>query len=235
MRSTLRPVAAEFFRTAHLAVPGCTEPSRPADVIDRLLADVFESRAAADLFNPYTDNRPGIDLPDAARIRRDNLSAVLRVMCAEPIEEIWIAEAPGHNGGARSGVPLIPESCFDRFADRTGTRLRRATVGPPAVTLTGEAVWTHLDRRPRLPLLWNTVLHHPHQPLDPSTNRTPTTRDIEAFASSRTLLREVAPDARVIAIGRVAERSWDGPASYVRHPAQGGRRLFDVQLREQSI
>lgn len=208
--------------------------SERADVVERLLADVFESRESGDLFNPYADRRPGIDLADAARIRRENLATVLRIMCVEPIEEIWIGEAPGHNGGARSGVPLIPESCFDRFADRTGAVLERATPGSAAATLTGEAVWRHLDRRRRLPLLWNSVLHHPHRPNASSTNRTPTVRETAAFASTRALLSELAPDARVIAIGRVAERSWGGPVTYVRHPAQGGRAVFDTQLREMS-
>lgn len=204
------------------------------DLVERLLADVFASRGSADLFNPYADSRPGVDLVDAARIRRQNLTAVLGFMCAEPIEEIWIAEAPGHNGGARSGVPLIAESRFDHFAALTGVVLERATTGPAMGTPTGNAVWEHLDRRARLPLLWNTVLHHPHRPDDPATNRTPTAREITAFASTRALLAELAPRARVIAIGRVAQRSWEGPVAYVRHPAQGGRRAFDSQLRTSS-
>lgn len=198
--------------------------------LDRLLDLVAVPAGLANLFDPYRERRDGIDRADAPSVRCRNLRRYLDAVAAAPVAEVWMAEAPGSLGGACSGVPLVPEACFNRFAALTGVELERATTGPVPTTRTAEAVWAHIERLGSVPLLWNTVLHHPHLPGKPLTNRTPNRAEINAFASIRATVLELVPRARIIALGRVAHRALGPTATYVRHPAQGGRTLFDRQM-----
>ena len=202
----------------------------PGPAIEQLVDLCAAPTGLPDLFNPYRDRRPDIDLPDAPRIRRRNLARYLSAVTTRPVTDIWMAEAPGARSGACSGVPLVPESCFDRFAAVTGVALERATTGSAPATFTADAVWGHIGPT-HPPVLWNTVLHHPHPPGRPHANRTPRALEVRHFEPIRTALQVLAPGALVVAIGRIAHRALTDSA-YVRHPAQGGRTAFDEQLDE---
>ena len=67
------------------------------------------------------------------------------------------------------------------------------------------------------------------------TNRAPTAAELQATAHVLPALLDLAPDATVVAVGRVAQRvlgdaGLDVPA--VRHPANGGAALFRQQVRD---
>ncbi len=151
--------------------------------------------------------------------------------------EVWIAEAPGYRGSRRTGVPLVSEPLLARATTDLGLSrpLRKATVTPAPVVRTSVAVWEQVAARTVAPLLWNAVLHHPHQPADPFTNRAPTRAERTLFAGAlHGLLELVRPDV-VVAIGRVAQRSVVDvrpDVVYVRHPSQGGLTAFRGQMAE---
>ena len=74
-------------------------------------------------------------------------------------------------------------------------------------------------------LLWNLVPTHPHRPGVPLSNRAPTRAEIDA---SRPFLDALAGGRRVVAVGRLAERTLAAP--YVRHPSHGGATAFRETL-----
>ncbi len=69
---------------------------------------VFPISAADLLFNQYRERDPRIDLPNAVKIRRQNLINYLRSFSRRPSIFI-VGEAPGPRGCRFSGVPFSSE------------------------------------------------------------------------------------------------------------------------------
>jgi uracil-DNA glycosylase len=86
----------------------------------------------------------------------------------------------------------------------------------------------------RLPLLWNAVLHHPHDGGHALRNRTLTRREIAGHRRVLELIVEAFKPRYILAIGRIAEWAARGlavPTAYVRHPARGGASAFQVGVK----
>ena len=78
-------------------------------------------------------------------------------------------------------------------------------------------------------ILWNAIQMHPHEEGKPQSNRKPTSDEIEKGKPALRMLVDEFPLAKVVAVGRTAERllkSMDVPAEYVRHPAYGDATKF---------
>jgi hypothetical protein len=71
-------------------------------------------------------------------------------------------------------------------------------------------------------LLWNVVPTHPGTE---TRNRMPTRSEVRAGLA---FAQRLAAGRRVLAVGRVAERSLGAP--YVRHPSHGGAAAFRTAL-----
>jgi hypothetical protein len=197
---------------------------------DRLwqtIAPLIEAPAPTDLlFNPYRDADPALDVPGAPDLRRANLRAYLDAFDRAP-PVLAVAEAPGYRGCRFSGVPLVSEKQLldpDFPLDGIPTS-RDGPLGEQSATIYGRVL---AERRP-LVFTWNTVPFRPHKPGQPLTNRRPTQAEVDACAPTLRALVDVLRPCVVVAVGRVAEealaRLGHAP-TYVRHPAQGGARLF---------
>jgi hypothetical protein len=84
-------------------------------------------------------------------------------------------------------------------------------------------------------ILWNVLPMHPHQEEKTQSNRTPTSKELEIGKLALQMLVAAFPSAKVIAVGRKAQRSLQlagVPAKYVRHPARGGEKRFRRELKE---
>ena len=124
---------------------------------------------------------------------------------------LLVGEAAGYRGARVSGIPFTSERQL------TGT-------GPAEATATiVHGVLDELGVEDDV-LLWNVVPTHPGTP---SSNRPPTSAEVEAGLP---FVRELARRRRALAIGRVAERAVGAP--YVRHPSHGGAAAFRARLRE---
>jgi uracil-DNA glycosylase len=84
-------------------------------------------------------------------------------------------------------------------------------------------------------VLWNTFAWHPFKNNDPYSNRTPTRQELVAGLEVLSLVLAYLKPQRVIAVGKVAERTLIELAvpfsASVRHPAMGGASAFRMGLK----
>lgn len=198
---------------------------------DVLETDVFGRSSSDVLFNMYRDAQPDLDVPDAPERRRANLLGYLASYRERPVCLI-VGEAPGPWGCRYSGVPITDEAqLLDPTFPLTGTR---TSLGDdPLREYSAGIFWRALlPAYPRF-LFWNTVPWHPHKRGAPLSIRTPTTGEVREGTAILARLCEVVRPAEILALGRKAEgalRVIGLNATYVRHPSQGGARLFTESM-----
>jgi uracil-DNA glycosylase len=168
----------------------------------------------------------GLDEP--GRLRERNLRRYLERPHA-PV--LLLGEAPGWRGMTVTGVPF--------------TSVREVQAGvlpgldlPPDPQAPWEAssrvFWaTMAEWQGPLPLSWPIYPHHPFVTGKPQTNRTPRSSEVRAGGPAALELIRALGIETVVAVGRkaqgaLAEAGIEAPA--VRHPAQGGARLFTEQV-----
>ncbi|NUU06050.1 uracil-DNA glycosylase [Leifsonia sp. C5G2] len=165
---------------------------------------------------------------ELGRLRERNLRRYLEGPHA-PV--LLLGEAPGWRGMTVTGVPF--------------TSVREVEAGVlPGLELPPEpqAPWEASSRvfwqtmaqwRGPLPLSWPVYPHHPFVAGKPQTNRTPRSSEVRAGGPVALELIESLGIETVVAVGRkaqgaLAEAGIEAPA--IRHPAQGGARMFTDQL-----
>lgn len=193
---------------------------------------IFPTPSTDILFNPYRDSVEAVDRPDAAAIRRANLRRYLA--CYENRPPIFLlAEAPGPWGCRFSGVPLVSEAQLvdDAFPINGHPSSRN---DEPYQEYSAKIYWRTLH--PYFPhfFTWNTVPFHPHHADKLLSIRTPKTSEVVAYTDVLAALLDLIRPERILAVGRKAERALkhvNAAATYVRHPSQGGARLFADGVR----
>jgi hypothetical protein len=170
------------------------------------IASFVERLAAAEIGATFNFYRDGI----GAGVRRARLADHLARRERAPI--LLVGEAAGYRGARVSGIPFTSE----RQVSGSGPAEPTATIVRRVLRELGleEAV-----------LCWNLVPTHPHRPGRPESNRPPTRAEI---AAGRMFIEELAPNRRLVALGRLAERELG--TSYVRHPSHGGATAFRAGL-----
>ena len=93
------------------------------------------------------------------------------------------------------------------------------------------------DAHDLVPLLWNALPLHPHEPGKPRTNRTPTRAELRMGGSFLIRVLNIFRPKVVVAVGRKAEQSLgtlfpELKFTTVRHPSMGGSTLFKTQMAE---
>lgn len=206
--------------------------------VEGLVRALVELPALPHTFNPYRDACQTYDLADAASIRRDNLSALLRRAATCRTIDLWIGREPGHLGARRTGVALIDEARLPAYAAIMDVPLRRAThTDARRKEPTGGAVGDALEMIRRPTLLWNICPLHSHKPGIPLSNNEHTRA---ATLLGRPLLEgilDLIQPRSVLALGNRAHeelRSLDVQSIKLTHPAARGekRRLFPQEVRE---
>ena len=181
-------------------------------------------------FNPYVDVCPDHDMPDAPRVRCNNLRIVLDAALSQGVESVWIGRDLGYRGGRRTGLALTDEVHLPSHAGLyRAADLARATRGPLAGERTAGVIWRVLNVVDRPVFLWNVVPLHPHDVDNPFSNRRHIRAEREASLPLLACLLEALRPRRVFAIGRDAHdalRTMSIDATPVRHPSYGGQREF---------
>jgi hypothetical protein len=99
--------------------------------------------------------------------------------------DLLVAEAPGHAGSARTGIPLTSEHVI-----AVGTHPFLISIRPrlfhsgTQTESTATMVWNCLSRGTRLPAFWNTFPFHPHQRAIREGIGNPTRRKLDLASTS---------------------------------------------------
>lgn len=199
--------------------------------VDAIVERLAALPGKANLFNPYDAFDAEIEGADAPVTRRRNLQRYLAAIADRGVNDLWLGEAPSRFGARRTGVPFTGDGRLADLSERLGLDppLARATRGtlPTPESGTSRQIWNAIPAS--LPLLWNAVLFHPHRGVLPLRNRAPTWTELAEHREVLEMVVTICAPRRILCIGRVAQRAAEElglPATYVRHPAQGGAVRF---------
>jgi hypothetical protein len=194
------------------------------------ILDILTGFQSKDVFNQYAQENPQHDIPGAAKIRRENLRLFLETF--NNIRVILLAEAAGYQGCRFSGIPMTSEEhiigpdpvswAYDNAYRRSSKRDR--LWREPSATILWETLGDRMDC-----LIWNTFPWHPMGKRGSLSNRTPRADEVAAGIKVLDLITSRYPKARIVAIGRIAEKTLTKLGMnplYVRHPAHGGKPDF---------
>lgn len=177
---------------------------------------------------------------DSNAVRRANLRLYLRDMEAIGPTILLVGEAPSHRGGRLTGIAFTSETIMLSGIDGrilgVDRGYRKATAGAKASTeASATMVWSAIRGMDPLPLLWNAFPFHPYETANPFSNRIPAAEELRIGAPFLDRLRRLFPIERVVAVGRLAEKSLTelgiGHLA-VRHPSQGGKQRFLAGLAQ---
>lgn len=214
--------------------------------IDEFLRRLKKSPSGA-VFNPWWQIDEENDIPQAPRIRREQLRAYLCDRLGKA-RLVIIGEALGYRGGHFSGIPMTSERLL--LGRKTGIAPERILLGiTPQRTSkpqkcpdgfsepTATIVWSTLLRLELSAaefVLWNAFPWHSFDPRRGRlSNRTPTNSEQSAGIPVLKAFLDLFPCHEVVALGRIAAAQLKDlavSARYVRHPASGGAKLFRHQV-----
>jgi hypothetical protein len=203
---------------------------KPAQFVSSLKELRFE-----DVFNPYADRCGVHDLKDAPDRRANALLQLLEAAAGTEIDALWIGRDLGYRGGRRTGLALTDDVHLSTHASRWNVSIERATAGSVVAERTAAVIWNMLATVTAHIFLWNVFPFHPHEPDDPFTNRSHTSRErIVGEAILSELILILRPQ-RLVCIGNDAAKTalrLTGVANViqVRHPSYGGQRDFESQI-----
>ncbi len=216
------------------------------------LRTITEYHATSDTFNPWASFDPIFDFgEEAPHIRLAQLGEYLRCR-VDRAKYLLVAEAVGYQGGKFSGVPMTSErmllghhsdiNVLDILpvlkARRTSNKLTAPSktveehgFAEPTATI----VWgliSELDLRPSEVVLWNIFPFHPFQETKGALSNRPPRRDELALGKQYLdrLLALCPREVQVIGVGEKAAQALGEGCLKVRHPANGGARMFREQM-----
>jgi uracil-DNA glycosylase len=203
--------------------------------LDALIAGLAAAPVAADCVNQYAD--PG---PPGNAVRRANLRLALALALERGPDLLLVGEAPGYNGARRTGVPFTSERMLlggvpglGQYGAAQG--FARATDdGRTSAEPTATIAYRELAALGLFAVGWNAYPFHPHRPGDDQSNRPPRAGEIKAGLAFLAATLALFPGLPVAAMGNVASRALgalDVAHARLRHPAQGGARIFAAGLR----
>jgi uracil-DNA glycosylase len=207
------------------------------DPIEDLIAELWDYESEC-VFNPWAQTDP-LDLVTIGESAPYKRRERLRKHMNRDARFLLIGEAPGYQGCHFSGVPFTSEALLCAGAvpglgrcDRLTSR-ERPWSEPSATIIWAELRYLGIAHET---VMWNAFAFHPHKPSEPYSNRAPTAREIKDQAGVLDLVIARHPKARIIAVGRVAERTLAAldvtVDACLRHPSMGGANQFREGLRE---
>ncbi len=202
-------------------------------VWDIVQKNIFPLPSSKGLFNPYNDRSDTYDVKDAIEVRRANFKNYLSCYTNMP-RLFLLAEAPGPWGCRFSGVPLVSESQLENQEfPINGCATSLATQ--PYSEYSAKIYWRVLG--PYFPhfFTWNSVPFHPYKEGKPMSIRNPGNREVQVYGEVLRQIIDVIQPEKVLSIGRKAEYAFSKigvDCTYIRHPSQGGAKIFEAGIHE---
>jgi uracil-DNA glycosylase len=203
--------------------------------IEAFLAELAIAETPADATNQFA-----LVGPPGNAIRRANLALALQLALERGPDLLLIGEAPGYNGGRRTGVPFTSERLLLAGVDPPGQYgavrgFQQATDdGRTSAEPTATLVYRELGALHCFVAGWNAYPFHPHRLNEPHSNRAPRAAEIRAGQPFLARFLAMFPGVDVVAMGNVAHKALamlGVEHLSVRHPAQGGATIFATQIR----
>jgi uracil-DNA glycosylase len=202
----------------------------PHPEIDAIIAELAALPAPPDAVNMYAAAGP-----PGNELRRRNLALALELALARGPDLLLVGEAPGYNGARRTGVPFTSERLLleglgplGQFGAAQGFALA-TDDGRISAEQTATLVYRELKTHGLFAVGWNAYPFHPHRPGADQSNRPPRAPELALGRPFLARVRALFPGAAVAAMGNVAAASLTAlaiPHTKLRHPAQGGARIF---------
>lgn len=194
---------------------------------------------SSNVFNPWAERDP-LDVQGPASAGglgpAGRLSRLEAHFAATPAL-VLLGEASGYQGCHFSGMPFTNEKLLlEGRIPRVEVAARLTTRPRPWCEPSATVVWgtLHALGLAERTVLWNAFAWHPFKPGDPYSNRAPTRDELEAGRDVLDGVLTAFARARIVAVGKVAERTLRGlgrePDATVRHPSMGGANEFRAGL-----
>jgi uracil-DNA glycosylase len=203
--------------------------------IAALVAELAALEPPRDAVNMYAAAGP----PGNA-VRRRNLALALGLALERGPDLLLVGEAPGYNGARRTGVPFTSERLLlaglgplGQFGAAQGFALATED-GRTSAEPTASIVYRELSALGLFAAGWNAYPLHPHRPGDDQSNRPPRAPEVALGRPFLARVMALFPAVPVAAMGNVAAASLAAlgvPHTRLRHPAQGGAKIFAEGLR----
>ena len=202
----------------------------PSQFLSDLRATRFECA-----FNPFADRCAVHDWAKAPETRAKILLGLLTAAERRGTRSLWLGRDFGWRGGRRSGLAFTDDAHFLEHLARFGLKIARPTQGPPMAERTAAALWDALRGSDETFFLWNVFPLHPHKPGAPFSNRAHNAAERTAGEAILCALIGLLRPARILAVGRDAERAAARLAPglervALRHPSFGGEARFRAQI-----
>lgn len=138
-----------------------------------------------------------------------NFEIYLRNMLILQPDTLFVGEAPGYKGCARTGIPFTDEYNMMETENKVLGKKYGYQVIDQKCKLEKEVsagtIWKVLNLVDRMPLMWNAFPYHPHKEDDCLSNRTPTKTETEiGIEYIKDLLMLFPQIQNVYAIGKTA-------------------------------
>jgi uracil-DNA glycosylase len=202
------------------------------DIHNLLEHKVFPVSSSDLLFNQYKDRDSNMDLPEAHKIRRENLVNYLRSFSKRP-STLVVGEAPGPRGCRFSGVPFTSEyQICSSMLPFTG---QKSSIGDlPYSENSATIFWRALLPYSQRFFIWNSVPFHPHKKGQSLSVRSPTMDEVRFYSALLSEIILLIKPRQIIAVGKKAEyslREKGFSCIYVRHPSHGGANEFGAGIK----
>lgn len=188
------------------------------------------------VFNPYADRCTVHDVSDAPNRRAQALLELLEAAVETEVDAFWIGRDLGYRGGRRTGLALTDDVHLMVHATRWNVSIKRATTGTLVAERTAAVIWSMLSLVPAAVFLWNVFPFHPHDPNEPFSNRSHTSRERAVGEELLSQLIRMVRPCRLVAIGNDAAKTASKVTGgqdviHVRHPSYGGQKDFVEQIQ----
>jgi uracil-DNA glycosylase len=203
--------------------------------IAAIIGELAALAAPPDAVNMYA-----ADGPPGNGVRRRNLALALELALARRPDLLLVGEAPGYNGARRTGVPFTSERLLlegvgplGQYGAAQGFAIA-TDDGRRSAEQTATLVYRELSGLGLFAVGWNAYPFHPHRPGEDQSNRAPRAGELAFGRPFLARVRALFPEAAVAAMGNVAAASLTAlgiPHTKLRHPAQGGARIFAEGMR----
>ena len=163
---------------------------------------------------------------ELSAIRRNNLRVYLTQMKAISPEILLIGEAPGQYGCYLTGIPFTCERNIKCNSFFQGQGYHICNPNPKGER-SSLVIWSVLENKHNIPLMWNIYPFHPHKHGSLS-NRTPNKAEIDLGKTILDELLKLFPNVRMYGIGHKSADKLK--IDYILHPSYNGESLCKQQL-----